>query len=72
MQIVSEGRQFARNDKAYFLGKIRKNIVNLSSAELATRLERLTDKSHQVKGDVLSGACSHWIKLQGHFSIHTG
>ena len=40
MQIVSIGdnlhwRQFVWNVKSYFLKKIKKNITNLSSAELA-------------------------------------
>ena len=33
MQIVSLGRQFALNVKSYFRAKIKKNIINLSSAE---------------------------------------
>ena len=57
MQIVS--RQFAWNVKSCFLGKITKNIINLSSAENAQRVVKVN-----------SFYCSIWSNNALDFFLH--
>ena len=41
MQIVSERDTYAWNAKAYFPGKVREDITNVSSAESAQRVVKV-------------------------------